>query len=495
MGGYERHSAPWALDEHLLDRIPADFNGRLLEEDWPRFEEIADELAAARAGDGGGHGHAADQRPRGVHARQRVLPRRDRRARLLRRRRLLRPRARRRRRDRQGDGRVDRRRRAGDGRVGDGHPPLRLRTTARPRYTLKRTKEVYETYYDIRYPGHERQAGPAAARLERLPVAPRARRRVRREVGLGAGQLVRVQRRAPATRRCARGAGPGCTGRRRSAPSTAPRASAAGLFDESSFAKLEVSGPGAAELLERLCDNRVARDVGQRSPTRRCSTAAAGSSATSRSRALAEDALPDRHRHRVRQPRRRLDPPPPARRRQRRAAPTSPRAGPASRLWGPRAREILAPLTPDPLDFGYMRMREIAVGDVPVRALRVTFVGELGWELYCPAEYGRGAVAHAVGGRPRRTGCSRAATARSTRCGWRRATACGPPTSPPTRPRSRPGSASASRTARRSSALGAGRRRRRRAAAAAALRGARRSALGGARQRAGAGRRRGRSAA
>src|SRR6202044_2112511 len=52
--------------------------------------------------------------------------------------------------------------------------------------------------------------------------------------------------------------------------------------------------------------------------------------------------------------------------------------------------DILAPLTPDPLDFGYMRMRELAVGDVPVRALRVTFVGELGWELYCPTEYGAG---------------------------------------------------------------------------------------------------------
>jgi len=37
-----------------------------------------------------------------------------------------------------------------------------------------------------------------------------------------------------------------------------------------------------------------------------------------------------------------------------------------------------------------MRMRELAVGDVPVRALRVTFVGELGWELYCPTEYGAG---------------------------------------------------------------------------------------------------------
>jgi len=35
-------------------------------------------------------------------------------------------------------------------------------------------------------------------------------------------------------------------------------------------------------------------------------------------------------------------------------------------------------------------VREITVGSVPVRALRVTYVGELGWELYCPSEYGLG---------------------------------------------------------------------------------------------------------
>ncbi len=35
MGGYERHCAPWALEG-----IPADFNGKLLAEDWPRFEEL-----------------------------------------------------------------------------------------------------------------------------------------------------------------------------------------------------------------------------------------------------------------------------------------------------------------------------------------------------------------------------------------------------------------------------------------------------------------------
>jgi 4-methylaminobutanoate oxidase (formaldehyde-forming) len=57
-------------------------------------------------------------------------------------------------------------------------------------------------------------------------------------------------------------------------------------------------------------------------------------------------------------------------------------------LWGPAAREILQPLTTEELSFGYMRARELAVGPVPCLALRVTYVGELGWELYCPMEFG-----------------------------------------------------------------------------------------------------------
>ena len=46
-----------------------------------------------------------------------------------------------------------------------------------------------------------------------------------------------------------------------------------------------------------------------------------------------------------------------------------------------------------------MSLREITVGDVPVRALRVTYVGELGWELYCPTEYGARPVARRSGRR------------------------------------------------------------------------------------------------
>jgi 4-methylaminobutanoate oxidase (formaldehyde-forming) len=61
-------------------------------------------------------------------------------------------------------------------------------------------------------------------------------------------------------------------------------------------------------------------------------------------------------------------------------------------IWGPKARDILQPLTKDDLAndaFPYLSAREITLGDVPVLALRVTYVGELGWELYCPSEYGR----------------------------------------------------------------------------------------------------------
>ena len=105
-------------------------------------------------------------------------------------------------------------------------------------------------------------------------------------------------------------------------------------------------------------------------------------------------------------------------------------------LWGPRARDVLQPLTKTPLDFKYMSSREISVGNVPVLASRVTYVGELGWELYCPTEYGL----QLWDALPRSAASPRAATARSTRSGSRRATARGRATSTPRRRRTRPAS-------------------------------------------------------
>lgn len=60
-------------------------------------------------------------------------------------------------------------------------------------------------------------------------------------------------------------------------------------------------------------------------------------------------------------------------------------------LWGPRARDVLASVTRDDVShagFGYFRARRIHVDAVPVTAMRLSYVGELGWELYCGAELG-----------------------------------------------------------------------------------------------------------
>ena len=58
-------------------------------------------------------------------------------------------------------------------------------------------------------------------------------------------------------------------------------------------------------------------------------------------------------------------------------------------VFGPRSRELLARLVPIDLSndrFAYLTSREIEVGNMICRATRVSFVGELGWELYVPTE-------------------------------------------------------------------------------------------------------------
>ncbi len=60
-------------------------------------------------------------------------------------------------------------------------------------------------------------------------------------------------------------------------------------------------------------------------------------------------------------------------------------------LWGPHARDVLSKLTDDDIShegFGYFKAKQIYVAGVPVLALRVSYVGELGWELYTTADHG-----------------------------------------------------------------------------------------------------------
>ena len=59
-------------------------------------------------------------------------------------------------------------------------------------------------------------------------------------------------------------------------------------------------------------------------------------------------------------------------------------------LFGPRARDVLSALTDDDVGhegFPFGTCRQITVAGAPLLALRVTYVGELGWELHVPTEF------------------------------------------------------------------------------------------------------------
>jgi glycine cleavage system aminomethyltransferase T len=60
-------------------------------------------------------------------------------------------------------------------------------------------------------------------------------------------------------------------------------------------------------------------------------------------------------------------------------------------VWGPRARDLVQPLVDSDFSnegFRYFRARRGYLGTVPVTALRLSYVGELGWELYTTADMG-----------------------------------------------------------------------------------------------------------
>ena len=263
MGGYERNPAPWGLDG-----IPPDFNGRLLEEDWERFEELMENALVRVPMLENAEVVRLVNGPEAFTPDGEFILGPTGRARLLGRRRLLRARAR------------------GAGGMGklvaewivEGIPSLDVwemdsrrfgRHYASREYTLARTLEVYSTYYDVKYPGPRAQAGRPLRLSPAYSASAGARRGLRREVGLGARRTGSSRTRRTATSRCARAAGRGASGRRRSAPSTARRARRPPSSTRRRSRRSTSSGEGAADFLERLCDNRVARDVGA-SPTPRC---------------------------------------------------------------------------------------------------------------------------------------------------------------------------------------------------------------------------------
>ena len=388
MGGYERDPAPWTATENAYDAIPADFNGRLLAEEWPRFEEIAanaQRRVPALADTGirrmingpeaftpdnefclgetevAGFFVAAGFCAHGI---------------------------------------------AGAGGIGKvmaewiltGEPSLDVwhmdinrfgQQYRSPAYTLARTLENYRTYYDIPFPGRQRES---ARGLRRSPVY--GWHRDHGAIFAEKAGWERVDYYEPNAEH-ARSVPPpsGWAARGWSAAIAAEHLGTrerAGLFDETSFSKLEISGVDAAEFVERVCDNKVARAIGNITYTQALNSrggiecdftvtridddvfsVVTGTAFGTHDRAWLQ--------------------------RQARLMDASVRivdvtgATCCFALWGPRARDILARLTPSDLSneaFPFMTAQELTIGNVPARALRVTFVGELGWELYASSEYG-----------------------------------------------------------------------------------------------------------
>ncbi|HXD82363.1 MAG TPA: FAD-dependent oxidoreductase [Candidatus Acidoferrum sp.] len=382
MGGYERDPAPWSLDG-----VPPDFNGKLLDPDWDRFEPLMTNAIVRTPS------IKDAQVVRLVNGPEAFTPDNEF---------IL------------GPSEVRgfwvaagfcAHGLAGAGGMGrllaewivEGRPGLDAwemdsrrfgRHYISREYTLARTIEVYSTYYDVKYPGHERTAGrplrlsPAYARLAELGAA----------FGEKSG-WERANWFEPNARHGDESLRPrGWAGRLWSpaigAEHAACRESAA-IFDFTSFAKIEVRGRGAASFLESLTDNHVARGVGGLTYTQMLNDGGGIECdftvtrlAEDRFRVITGTAFGQHDLFWIRD-----------------HAPddgsvviedvTSAYA--CIGLWGPEARAILQPLTPANISneaFPFMTSQQLAVGSVPCLALRVTYVGELGWELYCPAEFG-----------------------------------------------------------------------------------------------------------
>ena len=165
---------------------------------------------------------------------------------------------------------------------------------------------------------------------------------------------------------------------------------AVGLFDQSSFCKLRVDGPEALDLLQRLCANDVDVPAGRVVYTpllnerggieADLTVTRLGADAflvvTSTATATHDAAWIRRHLGDAR------------------AVVTDVTSALAVLgVMGPRSRALLGRLTDADLGneaFPFLGSREIWLGAAPVRATRITYVGELGWELYVATEFAAG---------------------------------------------------------------------------------------------------------
>lgn len=385
MGGYERESRPWTASRDQLDSIPSDFNGKLLAEEWERFEEIAvnsqkripkmAEIGVKNFINGpeaftpdnefclgetnvGGFYVAAGFCAHGI---------------------------------------------AGAGGIGKvmaewvigNEPPMDLwhmdirrfgEAYKSPAFTLDRIQENYEQYYDIHYPGEERtsarphkkspifdwhQANGAVfgekASWERVNFyqSHNNDESTRPYGWAGKNWATAVQEEHLATR------------------------TTAGIFDESSFAKFSISGERAGEFLNLVCANNVVKGPGRTVYTQALNTKGGIESD------YTVTALDDTHYMIVTGTAFGVHDIEWLRKKSREhgyedvAIRDITETLAVFGIWGPQARDILQLATPYDLshsNFPFMHSRELDIAGITVRATRITYVGELGWELYVPLD-------------------------------------------------------------------------------------------------------------
>ena len=160
-----------------------------------------------------------------------------------------------------------------------------------------------------------------------------------------------------------------------------------GILDLSGFAKYDVTGPHARTMLDRLCANRMPVNGGIALTHLLSENGRIGAEMTithlndEAFYVLSAAGAELRDLDYLEQGRRPDE--------QVRVANVTDQRG-VLVLAGPRARDVLAQVTDSPLESGAFRWlsgREITVAGMPVRALRVNYVGELGWELHPAMEH------------------------------------------------------------------------------------------------------------
>lgn len=162
----------------------------------------------------------------------------------------------------------------------------------------------------------------------------------------------------------------------------------AGLFNLSAFTKIDVRGPGALSFLESMAANKVSQPVGKIVYTSLLTPAGGIKSDLTITRTGPQSYLVLTGGGTGPQDLAWL----------RQHAPddgsvtisdlTSAWAGIG--LWGPKARHILAAVAEENVSneaFPYFTAQSLAIDTVPAYALRISYAGELGWEIYCPTEH------------------------------------------------------------------------------------------------------------